>query len=256
MNNTETSPISGVNISVTKIEILDNDSMSIGNASGFFFRHNGIKYLITNRHVVIDENEDFYPKYLKIKLHTNKENPRQNIDIRVNLYEDSKPNWLEHKDYNEKEIDVIALPLNKLTIEKTIDFDSTIINFFSQENFLNNYTLSTFSNVIIVGYPLGFHDESNNLPVYRKGMVASSFKVDFEGDPYFLIDSNLHEGTSGSPVINSPHNLIIDNMGNGIHTQKYILLGVHSAEHIVDKDPLGLNVVWYPRVIIEIIENN
>ena len=108
--------------------------------------------------------------------------------------------------------------------------------------------------MLIVGYPLGFSDDINNLPVYRKGMIASSYPVEFEQYPYFLIDSNLHEGTSGSPVLNSPNNMLTDSQGRGLHSNKSLLLGIHSAEHVVEEEPLGLCVIWYPKVITEIIE--
>jgi len=101
---------------------------------------------------------------------------------------------------------------------------------------------------------LGFSDEVNNLPVYRKGIIASSYPVEFNNYPYFLIDANLHEGTSRSPVLNSPNNMLIDSEGRGLHTDKSILLGIHSAEYLAEGEPLALNVVWYPSVIMEIIE--
>lgn len=130
----------------------------------------------------------------------------------------------------------------------------SIVNFFTTDNISEEYQLSSFANVLIIGCPLGFSDDINNLPIYRKGMIASSYPVDFEKYPYFLIDANLHEGTSGSPVLSSPNNMLINSKGQGLHSNKSILLGVHSAEHIVENEPLGLNVVWYLRIIIDIIE--
>lgn len=38
-------------------------------ASGFFFSHDQQKYFITNRHVVLDEDDDHYPAEIQIKLH-------------------------------------------------------------------------------------------------------------------------------------------------------------------------------------------
>lgn len=103
----------------------------------------------------------------------------------------------------------------------------------------------------MVGYPLGFHDQTNNLPVYRRASIASAYGVNFGGLPYFLIDANLHPGTSGSPVVNSHHTLFKD---AGCE-EGYKLFGVHSAEHVVDDDPLGLNVVWYADNLVAIAES-
>ncbi len=249
-------PISGINISVSKIEILDDNKNYNGSASGFFFQHGNRKYLITNRHVVIDEKDSFFPRFLKLKLHASKSNFELNNNLYIRLYNDSNKTWYEHSDYNKKQIDVVVIPLDDKTLENVNIFNRSIINFFTIDNFINDYKISSFADVLIVGYPLGFSDDVNNLPVYRKGMIASSYLIEFRKYPYFLIDSNLHEGTSGSPVLNSSNNILIDTQGRGLHSDKAIILGIHSAEHVVDDEPLGLCVVWYPKVIIEMIEQN
>lgn len=111
--------------------------------------------------------------------------------------------------------------------------------------------VNPFGNVVVVGYPLGFYDKKNNLPVYRKASIASAYGINFGGLPYFLVDANLHEGTSGSPVVNSHHTLFKE----GDKKEGYKLFGIHSAEHVVDEDPLGLNVVWYADVLVDIAES-
>jgi hypothetical protein len=126
-------------------------------------------------------------------------------------------------------------------------FNSSSITFIGSE-LINEKEINSFGSLAIIGYPLGFHDEIHNLPVYRKAMIASCYGVNFSGLPYFLIDANLHPGTSGSPVVNSHHTLFKERDGK----EGYALFGVHSAEHIVDQDPLGLNVVWYAYLLVEI----
>ena len=58
--------------------------------------------------------------------------------------------------------------------------------------------------VVIIGYPLGFFDDIHNLPIARQGSIASVYPIPFQGKPFFLVDANLHAGTSGSPVITRP----------------------------------------------------
>jgi hypothetical protein len=89
------------------------------------------------------------------------------------------------------------------------------------------------------------------LPVYRRASIASAYGVNFGGFPYFLIDANLHPGTSGSPVVSSHHTLFKERDGK----EGYALFGVHSAEHVIEGDPLGLNVVWYADALVEIAES-
>lgn len=247
-------PISGINVTVTRIDCCDKNIKAIGSASGLFFKHGDNKYLVTNRHVVVDVCENFFPEILSIKLHNDKHNYSANNTILINLYNNGKQNWLEHPEISKTKADIAVIPLNNTVLDSanTALFNSSIVNFITEKNFPQNIQLSSFANVAIVGYPLGFHDEVNNLPVYRKGMIASSYPIKFNQLPYFLIDAVLHEGTSGSPVISSPDNILVNDKGS-FHSEFTYFLGIHSAEHVTDDEPLSLCVVWYPELILEII---
>lgn len=244
-------PLSGVNLSATIIYCLTS-GLQIASATGFFFRHSSVKYLVTNRHVVVDETEGYYPDTLQIKLHASASNPKENINIDIALY-DSRPSrlWKEHCQYKKTGCDIVLVPLPEPAIAPAC------INFFTAANFLpSDINLSAFSDVVIVGYPLGFHDEVNNLPIYRSGMIASSFPFGFKDKPCFLIDAKLHSGTSGSMVLNSDHNILRNSKtGAGFHTDRALLLGVFSDEYVVKGDPLGLNTVWHAQLLQEIAEN-
>jgi len=61
-------------------------------------------------------------------------------------------------------------------------------------------TLLPGNEVYFVGYPENRFDTKHNLPVLRKGCIASIPKVDFEGRREFLIDAQVFPGSSGSPV--------------------------------------------------------
>jgi hypothetical protein len=54
--------------------------------------------------------------------------------------------------------------------------------------------------VWFVGYPENRFDTVNNLPILRRGYIASLPKIDFEGRKQFLIDAQVFPGSSGSPV--------------------------------------------------------
>ena len=56
------------------------------------------------------------------------------------------------------------------------------------------------SDVIFVGYPRGFYDDVNNLPLLRRGVIASVPSVDFKGKGEIVIDAQIFPGSSGSPV--------------------------------------------------------
>ena len=56
------------------------------------------------------------------------------------------------------------------------------------------------SSVIFVGYPRGYYDVINNLPLIRRGSIASMPDVDFNGKGEIVIDAQIFPGSSGSPV--------------------------------------------------------
>lgn len=240
-------PISGINLAATHLTAYSNND-SLAEATGFFFKHNDVKYLVTNRHVIVDESDGYYPNRIEMYLHTSRTDAKLNRGVSVDLYSENAPSWFEHPRYDENICDVVLLPLQEELIARCI------INFMTTDNIPPaHYRFPAFCQVAVVGYPLGFYDQVNNLPIYRNAMVASPYPHDFEDKPALLIDAVLHEGTSGAMVLNSPSNLIVDTRnGATFHTDSAILFGIHSAEMIVGGEPLGLNTVWHARLLPEI----
>lgn len=61
--------------------------------------------------------------------------------------------------------------------------------------------LTAIENVLMIGYPVGFWDTTNNLPIVRKGTTATPIYINYEGKPKFLLDIPIYPGSSGSPII-------------------------------------------------------
>jgi hypothetical protein len=103
--------------------------------------------------------------------------------------------------------------------------------------------------LLVVGFPLGFHDSLHHLPVVRQSIVASSFEFRFEGRGYFLTDARTHRGTSGAPVV---MRVADDGARGDLH---WMLLGVHSARIDIGTrdlevdEALGLNCAWYADIL-------
>jgi hypothetical protein len=72
--------ISDINFTTTKFEMYEAGTL-VGSATGFFFRDQGIEFLATNRHVVIDEESNCHPDTLKILLHASRENLGVNLFV-------------------------------------------------------------------------------------------------------------------------------------------------------------------------------
>jgi len=75
---------------------LETDSHEVMKPSGFFYcnRENRL-FLITNRHVIIDEDHGYFPNVIRIRIHTNRSDLRQNEYYDIHLYNKSKKMWIE-----------------------------------------------------------------------------------------------------------------------------------------------------------------
>ena len=56
------------------------------------------------------------------------------------------------------------------------------------------------SDVLFIGFPNDRYDFVNNLPLIRKGTLASMPNLDFNGRGEIVIDAQVFRGSSGSPV--------------------------------------------------------
>lgn len=191
-----------------------------------------------------------------MRLHLTSTDIRQNDDFSLSLYDtSSNPIWLEHPQSRAR-VDVVAVPLDAEYMRARFFARS-----FTSENLIPaDVEIGIGEDVLVLGYPMGFYDRVHNLPIIRSATLASVYPVPFSGDPFVLIDSRLHRGTSGSPVLTKPTQMLRRQDGTSIlSTPISFLLGVHSA--IVDirdrnpeqDEPLGLSVVWFAKLIQEII---
>lgn len=238
--------------SVTVIQIMSTgkapNPCNVGSATGFFYKKGEDKYLITNRHVVVQERKGFYPDSFKLRIHTNRSDLTQNRD--VTIYDtDGTPFWLEHPlRTNQNEIDIIAININSYL--EAQDFIScwSVRNFKSPEEIISLGDL-----VLVMGYPMKFYDSINNLPIPKSGTLASPYLVGFQNKPIFLIDANLQKGMSGSPVV-LPERTSRRTRTALMNVGRFpaLLLGIYSAE-VFKGISLGLHVVWYPNLIQEIV---
>jgi hypothetical protein len=228
----------------------------MANASGFFYKHKEKLYFITNRHVVVDDTKNFFPDILRLKLHTDKNDLTHHKRYSIPLYENGKQKWLEHPVWGET-VDVVALPVEVPSI--------FYITPFSKEDLIlegkpGSVYDSIGDDIIVVGYPCGYHDSKNNIPLIRRASLASFYPLPYEGNMYFLIDACLHEGTSGSPVLLKPrpmHLLRRDKSGahrTAFDNPKKYLIGIHQGEYDKYNNSLNLHIVWFAELIQQIIE--
>lgn len=224
---------------------------SLTNASGFFFERDGRLFLVTSRHVMVDEPSDHFPDRLEIELHVDAADMTESTGFSMLLYRDRQSVWRQGVDAT-GEIDIAVLEINRSALP-----EATIYRAFSPAHLSDpEAAIEVGTSLLVVGFPLGFHDTLHHLPVVRHAVVASPYGLRFQGHGYFLTDARTHRGTSGAPVV-----MRAPQTAAGHGDLPWILVGVHSARFDVGTrdvnldEALGLNCAWYADMLLTLTEN-
>jgi hypothetical protein len=230
-------------LTTTRIRTIQQDQ-ALTNATGFFYQSETQLFLVTSRHVLIDEASNHHPDRIEIELHTDRNNLTQSVGFSIPLYYDNLSVWRQAED-SAGSVDIAAIELKRDAMPESAFYRA----FTPQDLLSDSGSVEIGTSMLVVGFPLGFHDALHHLPVVRHAINASSFALRFQGKGYFLTDSRTHRGTSGAAVVMRAPN-------NSTHNDfPWTLLGVHSSrldvgtrEFAVD-EALGLNCVWFADVL-------
>lgn len=166
------------------------------NASGFFFERDGRLFLVTSRHVMFDEPSKHFPDRMEIELHIDPYNNAASTGFSIPLYRDAQSIWRQGLD-TAGEIDVAAIEIERAALPR-----ETVYRAFTPQHLVGRFDqVEVGTSLLVVGFPLGFHDTLNHMPVVRQAIIASSFGTRFQGQGYFLTDARTHRGLSGAPVV-------------------------------------------------------
>jgi trypsin-like peptidase len=230
-------------LATTRISAMHGDK-NLSNATGFFFERDKRLFLVTNRHVVLNEATNHCPDHLEIELHIDPENVATTSKFLIPLYQQNTPLWCQATDVAGI-IDVVVLELQRDALPKTV-----FLHAFSPAHLLEKLDeVEVGTPVIIVGFPLGFHDTLHHLPVARQAVVASAFGIRFQGNGYFLTAGRMHRGTSGAPVVVRTTTL------SGRGKLAWALVGIHASRlDVTNRDDqederLDLNCTWYADIL-------
>lgn len=195
-------------------------NVSTGTGSFFNFKFNGdqqVPVIITNRHVIKDSKKGSFQL-----TRTNADGTPQVGKFDNIVFDDFEKKWISHP---RSEIDLCIMPIAPLYHEAKTQG----ISFFHRqfdESLLPSQQLLTdltaLEEILMVGYPVGLWDSTNNMPIFRRGITATHPNLDFEGREEFLIDAACFPGSSGSPVL-------LYNLGNYTDRQGGIIIGTRIA---------------------------
>lgn len=239
----------------------------VSSGSGFFWKHAGKPFLITNWHNVSGRNPQTdqllsataaVPDSITFTVFqkTGDSAPAEYTSLvpsalNVRLYgqSDETPVWLEHPVHG-KAVDVVAIPLVGL----------------NEAQFLINYVNECIPDLavkprasqdaFVVGYPIGLL-AGVPIPVWKRATIATEPGVDLEGLPKVLLDTATRSGMSGSLVL--AKHLILGAYktetgadSNTLIAIKDTILGVYSGRLGADEVKAQLGIVWKRQVIDEI----
>ena len=232
-------------LAVTRISTMLEGKIKT-NATGFFFERDQRLYVVTARHVLLDEPSGHNPDSIVIDLHVDPGNAAAVTGLSIPLYRDGVAVWREGTD-SAGEVDVAVVQLDRSALPPGL----------TPRAFTTNHLVRQFddievgTSILIVGFPLGFHDTLHRLPVARQAIIASSFGLRFQGEGYFLTDARMHRGASGAPVVTRAAASI-----SGREDMPWRLLGVHTSRMDVNNrdaeedERLNLNCAWYADIIL------
>lgn len=186
--------------SAVRIEC-DMQGGGVGTGTGFFYsldRKDGqhIPVIVTNKHVVAGATKGRFLLTLR-----NAEGGPDIGNTKSFEIDNFQSLWIPHPDNN---VDLCVMPIAPLIREA--EATNTQFYFITLEKDLiptedDLKDMLGLESVLMVGYPNGLWDEANNLPIFRKGVLASDYKRDWNGKKEFLIDAACFPGSSGSPVL-------------------------------------------------------
>ena len=198
-----------------------NGSESTGSGFFFAFAQSGpleggathVPAIVTNRHVIAGAVSGRFS--LTVKGADGGPSVGNHITISLDNF---AARWIGHPDPN---VDLCAMPIGPL-LTKAAESQQSFF-FINLEPALiptdaDLRELGALEDILMVGYPIGIWDSTNNMPILRRGVTATHPNLDYEGRREFLIDAACFPGSSGSPVF-------LFNMGSWANRNGGVVVG-------------------------------
>jgi hypothetical protein len=206
-----------------------------GAATSFVFRDAASPtgqelFLVSNKHAVAGAENAY--------LYFTEKGPDGKPRLAKPFYVENEKFYLQWHGHPDENIDVAVMPLS---------WQLDLIARGGKEAFLAPVTLDDVASpnvfedldvtspIMFVGFPNGMFDEKHYLPIFRRGYVATSPELDFNGAPVFLLDASDFPRSSGSPLFT-----VGDSVIGGTPALKF--LGVIAA---VYTQPTDGHISWH-----------
>lgn len=228
-------------------------------------------YLVTNYHVLTGSapQEKKPPKgdNILFLFHKDPTNPKLVKQVRLPLYTKTRiPIWKSSEKYIDADIAVILLP--------TLVYRDCSVIAISEDFVKAPIKVRPTSPLTLVGYPYGYYDKSNSLPIWKTGSVGSEPSIDFDNKPVFIIDISAFPGMSGSPAFAIANGTYESEKGDVYMGRIQRFMGIYASMQMLNEkkyleqfdtfdkksgiiysESLELGKVWKASLIFDIINN-
>jgi hypothetical protein len=113
--------------------------------------------------------------------------------------EDGTPTWLGSESHPMADVAIVPLPIQGEMLQQ---LPPCLLPDMIEGRYIQTYPGQP---VHVIGYPMGWRDRKNKLPVWKAGHIASEPDEQFDDEPRMLIDITGRVGLSGAPVIAGHH---------------------------------------------------
>jgi hypothetical protein len=263
-----------LSLSTTPVVLLRGEEL-VSQGTGFYFartlEQQSVLFLVTNYHVLTGsaptENKPPIGDNITFQFHRAATNPGDVHTVRLPLFNKrQRPLWIASATTPEADMAVIPLPT---ACSEGCDVRCISADWAKS----GNLKVRPTSNVTLIGYPYGYHDKKNALPIWKTGSVASEPLVDFDGKPLIVIDISAFPGMSGAPAFASSYGMYETEEGATTVGGARRFLGVYASMQmlkerkfleelahgtrlgIVTQESLELGHVWKAGLIIKTIDS-
>ncbi len=274
MGQTTNLTVEHLSMLTTPIYLLKGDSV-VSQGTGFYIvkedttTKQSLLFLVTNYHVITGsapiEAKQPIGDNIVFLFHKNPANPKDVKEVRYPLFTKTKlPIWKSSSEYKDADIAIIPLP-------STLYQDCSVYA-ITEEWAKPVIKVRPTSQLTLVGYPYGYYDTANSLPIWKTGSVASEPNINFDNKPLFVIDISAFPGMSGSPAFVVANGAYEMETGPTTVGRVQQFMGVYASMQMLnekkfleqldadDKKPgikisesLELGHVWKASLIFEII---